>query len=80
MEADWVSKTDIEKRTPDNERRTPSSSSFGFKSTVSRGKAATKSRTSRDGLLLARDGLLARVPKHGVFWKGEYKDGGVFAA
>ena len=56
MEADWVSKTDIEKRTPDNE-----------------------SRTSRDGLVLVRDGLLVGIPKHGVSWKGDYIDEGLFA-
>ena len=39
----------------------------------------SQSRTSRDGLVLVRDGLLARVPKHGVSWKGDYIDEGPFA-
>ena len=29
--------------------------------------------------MLVRDGLLARVPKHGVLWKGGYIDEGLFA-
>ena len=38
--------------------------------------SGSQGATSRNGLLIARDGLLARVPKHGVSWKGEYKDEG----
>ena len=42
-------------------------------------KIGWQSATRRNGLVTTRDGLLARIQKHGVSWKGDYFDEGVFA-
>ena len=35
--------------------------------------------TRRNGLVTTRNGLLVGIPKHGVSWKGDYIEEGVFA-
>ena len=52
---------------PEQDNRNPEQNRIGF----------------REGLLLPRDGLLARIQKNvkqGAFWKGGYIDEGVFAS